>query len=302
VTDSNGSDSGKVCFIVMPITTPPAYCDRLGDSDHFAHVLAHLFIPAIKEAGLTPVAPMASGSDLIHAQIIKNLEIADFVLGDLSDLNPNVLFELGIRTSLDRSMILVKDDLTSKVPFDVNAINTYTYGSSLKPWSLDREVLCLAAHIKEVTGAQTSGNSMWHYFGLTKPAKPSEAGENSLEAKVDLLLKEVTMIRSRAFSPSPPIAAAPITDSDLTHKIDKVNKLIDRVIQEVSVHLKEQGVGVSEIRLTGADKIYVQLDEPEMNDELLRGIFQKLARRGGIDFHVEGGPFARREVFNSYNL
>ena len=44
-----------------------------------------------------------TGADLIHAQIVKNLQFADVVLCDVSTHNPNVFFELGIRTALNRS-------------------------------------------------------------------------------------------------------------------------------------------------------------------------------------------------------
>jgi hypothetical protein len=181
---------GKTCFVAMPITTPDTYAEKLGDPEHFAHVLAHLYVPALEEVGLTVIEPSTVGSELIHAEIIRNLEQADFVLCDLSSLNPNVLFELGVRTSLDRPVILVKDDLTERIPFDLAAINTLTYDGSLTPWSLVKEKPRLVNHIRSVIDSSNTGNSMWRYFGLTKRAKPSEPGENSLEAKVDLLLRE----------------------------------------------------------------------------------------------------------------
>jgi hypothetical protein len=174
----------------MPITTPDAYTEKLGDSDHFAHVLTHLFTPAIEEAGLTVISPSMAGSELIHAEIIRNLEQADFVLCDLSGLNPNALFELGVRTSLDRPIILVKDNLTEKAPFDLNAINTLTYDSSMTPWSLVSEKPRLIKHIQGVVNSGSSGNSMWRYFGLTKRGEPSQAGSNPIEAKLDLLIGE----------------------------------------------------------------------------------------------------------------
>lgn len=176
----------------MPITTPGIYTEQLSDPEHFPHVLAHLFIPALEEAGLAAITPSTVGTELIHAEIIRNLEQADFVLCDLSGLNPNVLFELGIRTSLDRPVILVKDDLTERIPFDLSAINTLTYDSSLTPWSLVIEKPRLVGHIRSVITSGSTGNPMWRYFGLTKRAKPSEAGENPLEAKVDLLISELS--------------------------------------------------------------------------------------------------------------
>jgi len=116
----------KHCFIIMPITTPDNMVDQYehsGGKDHFKHVLDCLFVPAVKEAGYEPIPPTTKGSDIIHAGIIQNLETADLVLCDMSSLNPNVFFEFGIRTSLNKPVCVVKDDLTKKVPFDTGIIN-----------------------------------------------------------------------------------------------------------------------------------------------------------------------------------
>jgi hypothetical protein len=103
LSTSDAGDSAKTCFVAMPITTPTAYAEKLSDPEHFVHVLDHLFMPALQAAGLTVIPPSVGGSEMIHAEIIRNLEQADYVICDLSGLNPNVLFELGIRTSLDRA-------------------------------------------------------------------------------------------------------------------------------------------------------------------------------------------------------
>lgn len=191
MSTSDAGDSAKTCFVAMPITTPDAYAEKLGDPEHFAHVLTHLFTPALQAAGLTVIPPSVGGSEIIHAEIIRNLEQADFVLCDMSNLNPNVFFELGIRTSLDRPVILVRDDLTSNIPFDLNAIGTATYNSSLTPWSLGAEIPRLTSFIQDVIGRSNPDNAMWRYFGLTKRGTPSEAGSNPIEAKLDLLISEL---------------------------------------------------------------------------------------------------------------
>jgi hypothetical protein len=183
--------SGKTCFVAMPITTPATYVEKLGDPEHFAHVLAHLFTPALEAAGLTVIPPSVAGAEMIHAEIIRNLEQADYMLCDLSDLNPNVHFELGVRTSLDRPVMMVRDNLTARIPFDLNAINTATYDSSLKPWTLATEIPRLTDFIKKAIGSGNPGNAMWTYFGLTKRGEPSDAGANPVEAKLDLILTEL---------------------------------------------------------------------------------------------------------------
>ncbi len=75
----------------------------------------------------------SAGADLIHAEIIRKLEEADLVPCDRWTLNPNVFFELGIRTALDRPVALVRDDQTAILPFDTGILNTHTYRSALTP-------------------------------------------------------------------------------------------------------------------------------------------------------------------------
>jgi hypothetical protein len=194
----NGDEELKTCFVVMPVTTPAIYLDRSDDPDHFTHVLHELFVPALEGLGYKVLLPSVAGSELIHAEIIKNLERAHLVLCDLSSLNPNVFFELGIRTALDRPIVLVRDKLTLQIPFDLNAINVLTYDGSLKSWIVKDEISRLAAHIEaSAQSAPDTGNAMWRYFGLTKRASPAETASNPLEAKMDLILTEITKPRLR---------------------------------------------------------------------------------------------------------
>src|SRR5947207_1642478 len=115
------------CFIIMPISTPEPFVNLYGgDTTHFQHVLDYLFKPAINKVGLTPVPPIMEGSDIIHAEIIKKIEEAELVLCDISTLNANVFFELGIRTALDKPICIVKDNLTIVTPFDTSIINHHS--------------------------------------------------------------------------------------------------------------------------------------------------------------------------------
>ena len=78
---AKNSASPPQCFIIMPLTTPELMIERYsGDRDHFRHVLQHLFTPAVENAGLTPIAPIAKGADVIHAEIITQLETVELVL------------------------------------------------------------------------------------------------------------------------------------------------------------------------------------------------------------------------------
>jgi hypothetical protein len=129
------------CFIIAPITTPQERSSLyLDDSDHCQHVIAHLLAPAVEEAGFEAIKPKTKGANIIHAEIIGNLQTAEMVLCDLSGSNPNVLFELGIRTAMNKRVCLVIDETTKNPPFDLSVLNHEKYVADLRPWVLPTEI------------------------------------------------------------------------------------------------------------------------------------------------------------------
>ncbi len=183
------------CFIIMPITTPPSLVREYnGDAHHFTHVLEHLFIPALEGAGFDPVSPQATGSNIIQADIIKQLSDCDLVLCDMSILNANVFFEFGIRTALNKPVALVVDDKTvGRVPFDTGIINHYRYDSSLVAWTIKKDLDGLTTHLKKTSKGE---NALWKYFGVAQTGafKP---GESTLGEKIDLVWKEVRSLKNQ---------------------------------------------------------------------------------------------------------
>jgi hypothetical protein len=184
------------CFIAMPITTHPDESERYGDTAHWSHVMEHLFVPAIEAVGYEAVRPIAKGSSMIHAGIIKNLEECDMVLCDLSSQNANVVFELGVRTSLNKPIAIVRDDKT-EIPFDLGVLNAHRYSSDLRPWSIAKSLPSLQAHLEDAEGTCQGTNPMWQQYGLTVRAETPVVEESRTDAKLDLVLGQLQQLASR---------------------------------------------------------------------------------------------------------
>lgn len=152
-----------------------------------------MFIPAIEAAGFTPIRPEAKGSPLIHGQIVKHLSEADLVLCDLSSHNPNVFFELGVRTSLNKPIALVRDEHT-KLPFDTSGINTLRYDSKLQGWDVADEIKKITEHITESAASCDEQNPLWRQFGLAITASEPSANESPIEAKLDLFGTQIAQL------------------------------------------------------------------------------------------------------------
>lgn len=70
------------------------------------------------------------GSSIIHNSIVQGLYDSEIIICDISALNSNVMFELGMRLAFDRPVIIIKDNLTV-APFDINSIKYEQYSSDL---------------------------------------------------------------------------------------------------------------------------------------------------------------------------
>lgn len=95
--------NAPVCFVIMPIVER----DDRYSAGFFSEVLTSLFTPAVTAAGLEVRTAKRQGSDVIQSTIVKELLAADLVLADLTEHNPNVLFELGMRMAKDLPVVLV---------------------------------------------------------------------------------------------------------------------------------------------------------------------------------------------------
>ena len=177
------------CFIVMPITTPPERLKDYGDNaDHFSDVLEVLFIPAVEAAGFEAVPPKFEGSPVIQGAIIKHLTEADMVLCDMSALNPNAFFELGVRSALDKPVAMVRDHVTPRIPFDVGTISAHTYDGTLYGKHIEEERRKLAAHIR-AAAANGGHNELWRVFGIQQVAEDPPEG-SQLDA-IETMLRQL---------------------------------------------------------------------------------------------------------------
>lgn len=173
----------------MPISTPDSVLDRYRhDSDHFRHVFHHLIAPAVERAGLVAIPPSARGADLIHAEIIRNLVEAKLVLCDMSLLNANVFFELGVRTALNKPVCVIKDSATPNVPFDASIVNFHTYSPTLDLWSIDSEIDRLSSHVSDSLLRSSGQNPIWKHFGIALEAKIERESPGG-----DALLKNIAI-------------------------------------------------------------------------------------------------------------
>lgn len=145
VGETKKGAKGKLkAFVIMP------FVER-GDKrpfGFFKEVLDSLLIPAGIDAEFTVETANKQGSDVIQSTIINDLLEADLVIADLTDHNPNVLFELGMRMAMDKPVALIKSKDTGRI-FDVdNMLRVYEYNQNLWKSTIEKDVPALTEHFK----------------------------------------------------------------------------------------------------------------------------------------------------------
>jgi len=131
-------------FVIMPFV-------EKGDvrpAGFFGEVLRNLLTPGGVAAGFIVETANRQGTDVIQSTIINDLLEADLVIADLTDHNPNVLFELGVRMAEDKPVALVKATGTGRI-FDVdNMLRVFEYNANLWKSTIDKDLPDLTEHIK----------------------------------------------------------------------------------------------------------------------------------------------------------
>lgn len=142
------------CFVVMPFGIKPRN-DGTERSYNFDKVYRVIIQRAIKNVGMQPIrADETEGSRVVHADMFKDLRDRPVVLVDLSLLNPNVLYELGIRhvMSPTGTVLMANEETVKKLPFDIALSRTiaYRYDGEYLDWDeVERVIPQLQAAIEE---------------------------------------------------------------------------------------------------------------------------------------------------------
>lgn len=113
------------CFILMPFGKKKGPEDIEFDFDYISEKLIK---PAIAAAGLTPIrADAEQTGGIIHKAMYERLALCDYAVADVSTVNANVYYELGMRHTIKPfTTICIMSD-KSKLAFDLNLNRTYTY-------------------------------------------------------------------------------------------------------------------------------------------------------------------------------
>lgn len=140
-----GDHSNEICFVISPIGKEDSETH-----EKFKEIYDHIIKPAIKYSGykleVIRADDIKKPGSWIN-DILKYLQSSFIVIADLTDQNPNVFYELGVRHSLSPRTILIAQS-TDDIPSDLRSYRSIVYTTDLKGPSKFRDEL--NAYLKEI--------------------------------------------------------------------------------------------------------------------------------------------------------
>lgn len=121
------------CFAIMPFGEKT---DADGKVIDFDAIYDELIVPAVagdvmKAAGGPPIecirCDRIDQSGWVHRQMIESIHKSEVVVVDLSTLNPNVFFELGVRHALRTRVTVLLCRAGTKTPFNLQGFKVIRY-------------------------------------------------------------------------------------------------------------------------------------------------------------------------------
>jgi O-acetyl-ADP-ribose deacetylase (regulator of RNase III) len=176
-TEPNEVPPDTTCFVIMPFGPRT---DATGNYINFDEVYEHLIKAAANDAGITQCRRTVDNHrpGWIHPEMFHAIYTADVAIVDISHLNANVFYELGIRHALvGRVTVLIKEEDTA-IPFNIQGMNVIPYTTTPTGFAKARQEI--ATSIRNAFGSTAADSPVHKVVPLKIGREPALVGKSGL--------------------------------------------------------------------------------------------------------------------------
>lgn len=233
----------KTCFVITPIGKDDTHTRRHADG-----VIDAVIEPTLIDKGYEVLVAhrMADGGSITR-QVIQQVLNADLVVANLTELNPNVMYELAVRHAVRKPIIQICENGTI-LPFDISEQRTIFYTNDMK-------------------GAVELKGS---FIEMLEPAEKDEKPDNPIYRAVesDTIMKHVEITDAQKY-------ILDVVD-DLKKEVNSISRTLKKQIEVTPFHERplevlnkaQEEVYIDVLRDKMKEKSHVDIDElnKEMTD------------------------------------
>ena len=236
----------KRCFIITPIGKETDPIRR-----HIDGIIDAAIIPALGEKYEIVVAHKITTPGTITKQIISEIYSDELVIANLTDRNPNVMYELAFRHAIGKPVIMISDKDTI-LPADIIMERTIFYQNDAKGVLELREDLIKAEKaidfdtkagpIIDILGDISHDTSVLASVN-TEEKEPLEYIMNRLTKIEEAVLTSNRKLESRIIKDRPLRERSLVFTADIPEEFSENESIIKQIIENA----KEQGFNISKL-------------------------------------------------------
>lgn len=186
------SDKSLQAFAIMPFGEKT---DVDGKQIDFDAIYDQIIAPALEGPDMARAGGPAiscvrcdriAQSGWVHRQMIEAIHRSDVVVVDLSTLNPNVFYELGVRHALKRSVTVLMCRAGTRTPFNLNGFKSIRYDADSDDGRAAARTQ-IATYVANGLAASETDSLVQEVLGLNagpRPLKPAPAAFYRLGALI----------------------------------------------------------------------------------------------------------------------
>ncbi|TGE23497.1 hypothetical protein [Hymenobacter metallicola] len=185
---SNPAAAGKgICGIIMSMSGSEHYTEN-----HWKHIQA-IIEDAASEAGFKArIVSVNENQGILQSNIVTNLFHDEIVVCDVSNQNPNVMLELGMRIAFGKPFVVIKDTKTNFAS-DIRVVIHEQYDKDM----LYPEAKAFKARLTELIKAESTAASQPNYKSFLSTFRVKEIEVSEVEVqKVSFAEALAGLIRS----------------------------------------------------------------------------------------------------------
>lgn len=182
----------KTCFIITPIGKKDSETYRKTEG-----LLESVLEPVLEKNNYeVQVAHRISESGSINNQIITRLESSDLVIANLTELNPNVFYELGLRHAIGKHVISIAENGTN-LPFDVNDQRTIFFENDIAGTSELQSNLQIA--VNSITSSEEVDNPFYDAMRVSQIKEKIDSSKSEVEGESinEIIMEEIGSLRKQ---------------------------------------------------------------------------------------------------------
>lgn len=253
----------KKCFIITPIGKDTDPIRR-----HIDGIIDAAIIPALGDKYEMVVAHKITAPGTITKQIINEIYSDDLVIANLTDRNPNVMYELAFRHAIGKPVIMISENDTS-LPADIIMERTIFYKNDAKGVLELRDALIKAEEaidfdskagpIIDILGDISHDTSILANAN-TKDKEPLEYIMNRLTKIEEAVLTSNRKLESRIIKDRPLRERSLMFNVDISEELSDENNIIVQIVQVA----EKEGFNIRELQIRQEDKkVYIRFTDNE---------------------------------------